>query len=281
MRIQKLNLTANSKKKESDFKARALTAIVFVIVVLALISVHKYTLACFFILVAIGCSYEYLKLFLANSSLALIISLTLAGGLIYLITIKNMSTDLFLSAFTLAFMIYSFISLYFKKGLKIHKFFPVGMCLSLIVTPLYLLGSHIYFSDDNYKVILFLLLMIWSADSFAYLVGRKIGKRKLFPSVSPNKSWEGFLASGIITLFLGIIIGAYMLPEISYVGLVLLILSAWLIGGIGDLVQSSVKRYTDVKDSGQLLPGHGGVWDRFDSFIFMCPMAYLILKYIA
>jgi phosphatidate cytidylyltransferase len=116
----------------------------------------------------------------------------------------------------------------------------------------------------------------WTNDTFAFLVGSKWGKRKLCPSVSPGKTVEGALG-GLIGSVLGIVAfgSIYGLPLFH------LIIIGFLVGitaPLGDLTESAIKRYTGVKDSGRLLPGHGGVLDRFDSIMFAVPVVYYYIK---
>ena len=119
--------------------------------------------------------------------------------------------------------------------------------------------------------------MIWINDSFAYLIGKNFGKQKLFESVSPKKTVEGFLGG----LFFSTI-GGYAIFEITQN----ILFSKWLIlsvivsvfGTIGDLIESKYKRQAEVKDSGTLIPGHGGLLDRLDSALFVAPFIYLFLR---
>ena len=124
------------------------------------------------------------------------------------------------------------------------------------------------------------LLAAWGTDIFAYAVGRRIGKHK-FSKISPNKSIEGCIAGTIgaiiLTIIYTIILNTRLNFSINYfiVSIMALILS--LIGQVGDFAASSIKRYNGVKDFSNLIPGHGGILDRFDSLIFIAPFAYFLL----
>lgn len=129
--------------------------------------------------------------------------------------------------------------------------------------------------DHGLALVLFTLLVIWSTDSGAYFTGRKLGKHKLWPSISPNKTIEGSIGGVVIALLAAVIFQLISMTfeDWGYVLILALIIS---IGGqIGDLVESGLKRHYQVKDSGTLLPGHGGVLDRFDSLLFVFPILYL------
>ncbi len=126
-------------------------------------------------------------------------------------------------------------------------------------------------------VLLYALFIVWSTDSGAYIFGRMLGRHKLAPRISPNKTWEGsisgtILATVICTLFIAFYpIFGYSTLELFFVTVVLSIA-----GQFGDLIESALKRYYGVKDSGKILPGHGGILDRFDSLLFVLPILHLI-----
>jgi phosphatidate cytidylyltransferase len=121
-------------------------------------------------------------------------------------------------------------------------------------------------------------IMLWTCDTGAYLVGRKLGKRKLFERISPKKTWEGSMGAALF-----VILVAFIFTQFDYFDI--LELHEWIIFGIltlifgtfGDLTESLLKRNIDVKDSGNLLPGHGGVLDRFDGLFLAVPAVYFYL----
>ena len=122
-------------------------------------------------------------------------------------------------------------------------------------------------------------LIIWASDVGAYVVGISIGKHKMFERVSPKKTWEGFFGGMLFALTTG-----FILSKTTINGNVLELwqwlvfaLTVFIFGTLGDLVESLFKRSLDVKDSGSLMPGHGGLLDRFDSAIIAAPVAYIFL----
>jgi phosphatidate cytidylyltransferase len=121
---------------------------------------------------------------------------------------------------------------------------------------------------------------IWTCDSVAYFVGRKFGKHKLFERVSPNKTWEGAIGGfiGAVTAFL--IAGAIALPYMSLGNALICGCIIGVFGQLGDLVESLLKRDANVKDSSSLVPGHGGVLDRFDSLLFVAPLIFFYLDFM-
>lgn len=112
----------------------------------------------------------------------------------------------------------------------------------------------------------------WASDTFAYFVGSAIGSHKLCPTISPNKTVEGFLGSVVGTTASVAALGAFF--SLPIVEMAVLGFCISLLATLGDLVESVAKRYTGIKDSGNIIPGHGGVWDRFDSVLFTAPLVY-------
>jgi phosphatidate cytidylyltransferase len=144
--------------------------------------------------------------------------------------------------------------------------------------------------DYNPKIIIGLFILIWTNDTFAYLVGKSIGKHKLFERISPKKTIEGFIGGVVFAVFAGFLISKlYIKPSVHFSEKSILI---WTIiavivgffGTIGDLVESKFKRIAGIKDSGNIMPGHGGILDRLDSVIFVAPIVFLfyqILNYVS
>jgi len=135
-------------------------------------------------------------------------------------------------------------------------------------------------SGDGAHLVLFLLTVIWLGDIAAYYGGRTFGRRPLAETVSPRKTLEG-AAAGLFGSFLGGLVGNFVfLPEISIVHCLLAAIICGIIGQFGDLAESLLKRHTGVKDSGNLLPGHGGILDRIDSLLFAGPAFYCYLRFL-
>jgi phosphatidate cytidylyltransferase len=129
--------------------------------------------------------------------------------------------------------------------------------------------------------LMYALLLNWAGDSGAYYIGRAFGKHKMAPRVSPNKSWEGAAASAVTSVLVG---GAYLwrfIPGTGAAGAIALTLAANAAGQLGDLVESAIKRGASVKDSSDILPGHGGFLDRVDSTLFTLPVIYLWVRLVA
>jgi len=124
------------------------------------------------------------------------------------------------------------------------------------------------------RFLLWTLFVVWAADAAAYLVGRAVGRRPLFPRVSPKKTVEGLLGSCLGAVLVGVVGYVLLRPELSAAQALILPVVLSLVGAVGDLVESALKREAGVKDSGKLLPGHGGMLDALDSAMFAVPAAF-------
>jgi phosphatidate cytidylyltransferase len=133
---------------------------------------------------------------------------------------------------------------------------------------------------ENPHWLMFALLVSWIGDTGAYYVGRKWGRHKMAPRVSPAKSWEGSAASIATAMAAGAVYLHFCLPAVSLPLALALSAAVDIAGQIGDLAESAIKRGAGVKDSGRLLPGHGGLLDRVDSTLFALPTVWLALRFI-
>ena len=278
----------------SVLKQRTLSAIVFVIIMLAGLIWNAWSFFTLFLIIQLGCLYEYQKL------LALIypsyqnISAVHKWGLLVVGCLMMMSLgplDLAISGisikyigsralpFVLGFMLIADI---FTKKINLQNWaisfaglVYIPLCLSLFF-PLKSFMPNIYFGSWPFSIPLLLIVSIWLNDTMAYLVGSLIGKTPLSP-ISPNKTWEGTIAGIILSVFIVSMVMAMLVPNqdkyIFYVSLI-----ASIAGNFGDLLESKLKRLAGVKDSGSMMPGHGGFLDRFDSILFATPFVWLILQ---
>lgn len=133
------------------------------------------------------------------------------------------------------------------------------------------------FPHFNPKVLIGVFFIVWIYDSMAYLFGSKFGKHKIHKKISPNKSWEGFIGGTVFALILGAA-NSLIFNQLSTVNWLFVALLVVVFGTLGDLFESIIKRRLKVKDSGTMLPGHGGLLDRFDSLLFVIPVVYVWLN---
>jgi len=149
-----------------------------------------------------------------------------------------------------------------------------------LITLMYIVPSMVFltlipklYPDYNTYILLYVFVLMWINDSLAFLIGKHFGKQKLFEKISPKKTVEGFLAGFIFTIIGGVII-SYLDQALSLYNWVVVGILVSVFGTLGDLVQSKFKRKALVKDSGKIMPGHGGVFDRMDSIIFSSTFVY-------
>lgn len=156
----------------------------------------------------------------------------------------------------------------YNSGKLIFSVIYVPMCFC------YALALPYFNSENAFTLeVFFLFILIWSSDSFAYVSGRLFGKHKMAPTISPKKTWEGFAGGVILTLIFSYFIEnhyGYLRGNWIIVGFLVAVFAP-----MGDLVESQLKRTFGVKDSGNIIPGHGGILDRLDSFMICAPVVYL------
>jgi phosphatidate cytidylyltransferase len=177
-----------------------------------------------------------------------------------------------------------FVLLFLIKDLFSEKTLPLFITKRYINTTFYLSSAFIfiiliadYYEEFNPNILLGSFIMVWVNDSFAYLVGKNFGKQKLFSSISPKKTVEGFLGGLFFSCISSYFIAKYT-NTLDFSNWLILAIIISVFGTLGDLIESKYKRQAGVKDSGVIMPGHGGLLDRLDSIIFAAPFIYLFLR---
>jgi phosphatidate cytidylyltransferase len=199
----------------------------------------------------------------------------------------NQNIELIALALALLVAIKCLFFLFDDKITVLNSFSKYVYLIGYILLPFVLL-TKIPFGKAGYnpKIIISIFILIWTNDTFAYIVGKSIGKRKLLEKVSPKKTIEGFLGGVVFAVLASYIISKYYI-EIAETNTFIWIITALIVGvfgTIGDLIESKFKRIAGVKDSGSIMPGHGGILDRLDSVIFVAPIIFLfyqILNYVS
>lgn len=158
-----------------------------------------------------------------------------------------------------------------------EPFASVGHTLLSVIWVVIPMISLIYIHTMDYKMLMLLFILIWVNDTFAYLTGMKFGKHKMWERHSPNKTWEGTFGGLFFCLLAAIFIGPVLTDEHSRILLAIIGLVSSVFGTLGDLVESMFKRSCGIKDSGNIMPGHGGILDRFDSLLASAPFLLAIL----
>ncbi|MBY0485726.1 MAG: phosphatidate cytidylyltransferase [Flavobacteriaceae bacterium] len=209
----------------------------------------------------------------------------------YEITVNVNQLNLVLLVITLVVSIKCIVFLFYDSIQKISNSSKYLYLLGYIILP-FIFITKISFGvkDYNPKIIIGLFILIWTNDTFAYIVGKSIGKHKLLERISPKKTIEGFVGGVIFAVIAGFLISKYYIQagpkhlDKSILIWTIIAVIVGVIGTIGDLIESKFKRIAGVKDSGKIMPGHGGILDRLDSVIFVAPFVFLfyqILNYVS
>ncbi len=196
----------------------------------------------------------------------------------YATAMIDISPLYFISPFLVCFAI---VELYNKNGKTLKNIAYDVFASVYIVLPFSLINIMLNDGTEfNGMILLAIFFLVWVNDTFAYLFGVSLGKHRMWERISPKKSWEGFIGGALSTAVVSYFGAKYFFPEMIWqmVGLSLVVV---VFGTYGDLFESQLKRQFGVKDSGNILPGHGGFLDRFDSFLFIIPMAMVYLQIVA
>ena len=204
------------------------------------------------------------------------------SGVVY-VAIMWLGTSYSEATFSLLFAVLGVISIYeiwkLRKGkTKVLAF--IYVLIPFFIIQLFGMKDHDYpNSPFDPSHILFMFVLTWTFDTFAYLFGVRFGKTKIMPSVSPKKSWEGFVGGFIFTIISAYLTASY-LPSIELNHAIVISIFLPFTATLGDFIESHYKRQAGVKDSGNFIPGHGGMLDRMDAFMITIPVLYIYLHII-
>lgn len=262
---------------------RTLSGVLYIsIIIFAMFTSREWFMGLFFVLAVITLS-EYLKLVHLTSYLAYFL---LAAGFYFL------SYNIFdINSVHLLLIICAFVNLFLLKDVLWVSKIPMFEKKKYITVVFYIISGFIFLTlipmiDGLFQpeLIVAVFILVWSNDTFAFLIGKNFGKHKLLERISPKKTVEGFIGGLAGALLAGFVI--FKLLEIYrpldaenyplWIWIVMAIIVA-VFGTIGDLIQSKFKRQAGVKDSGIIMPGHGGLYDRLDSIIYASPFVYAFL----
>ncbi|MFV5695522.1 phosphatidate cytidylyltransferase [Flavobacterium sp. LB3P122] len=207
------------------------------------------------------------------------------------ISINIQQLDVVLLVVALVISIKCILFLFYDNIQKISTSSKYLYLLGYIILPfIFITKISFGINDYNPKIIIGLFILIWTNDTFAYIVGKSIGRNKLFEKISPKKTIEGFFGGIVFAVVAGYLISKYYIranPQFSDRSVLIwtsIAVIVGIVGTIGDLIESKFKRIAGVKDSGSIMPGHGGILDRLDSVIFVAPIIFLfyqILNYVS
>ncbi|WP_421811201.1 phosphatidate cytidylyltransferase [Flagellimonas sp.] len=255
---------------------RSITGVIYVVLLLGAVFLSSDAFDFLFMAFGLGCLYEFKRIVRLKGYYIFMAYLALWWTFIYLTNDANVINLLMLCTITVDIALLRFL---FSKKPRVFSSFQ-----KFFIGLFYIGGGCIFLTMIPYKIdefaqflIMGIFILIWVNDTFAYLVGRTLGRTKLFPAVSPKKTIEGSVGGLIFALLAAYFLSWYetRLSVTEWMAMACLIVVA---GSLGDLLESKFKRMAGVKDSGAILPGHGGIWDRLDSLVFAAPFAYLILN---
>lgn len=250
---------------------------------------NEHALMALFFVFGIVALAEFMKLIQLKSFIPYIIFIVLyfVFGYWQLVLNSNEGLD---EATQILQVITIFVLLILIKDLFSEKTIPLFATKRFIITTFYISSSFVFLiliANFNYKfepaILLGSFILVWVNDTAAFLVGKNFGKQKLFPSISPKKTVEGFLGGLLFACIASYFIATFT-KTLNFNQWLILSIIISVFGTIGDLIESKFKRQAGVKDSGVIMPGHGGLLDRLDSIIFAAPFIYLflrILKYVS
>lgn len=270
----------------NSLKTRTITGIVFVAILVSATLIHAYSFALLFGLIACLSTLEFVKMLNVKSDFS--ISPWISGSLSFFVYFIS-----FLSTFEFISQKYILLTLLTLPLVMIFEMYRntnnaisnvLGSLFAIVYTslPFALLCNirNMNMSENSAaNFVLSYFFIIWIHDSGAYIIGSKFGKRRLFERISPKKSWEGLLGGVSFSMIFAYVIHSIypFMPLPQWMLLALLIV---LTANFGDLTESMLKRNVGVKDSGNLLPGHGGLLDRFDAVLLSAPFVFVYLQLI-
>ncbi|MFA8299336.1 MAG: phosphatidate cytidylyltransferase [Hyphomicrobiales bacterium] len=269
----------------NNLVTRTITGIVFAILVIGAIIWNPFILALLMAIFTFIGSKEYVMLLKNKQIYHKLTPFICSSLIIYIISAfvgLNLLSSSYLFIIPIIAFLYVLISLFnpharpFEEiGSAIFGFLYVPIPFSMMI---WAIDFHPSSGSMNFYTLLGFFIILWMNDTFAYLTGSLIGKHKLFPRISPKKTWEGSIGGAVFGLLFAV--GIYFTTNTLTIQSWLIIgLLTVILGSLGDLVESMLKRNANVKDSGAILPGHGGVLDRFDAALFSIPFitAYLYM----
>lgn len=264
---------------------RALSGLVFVSVLIFSILFSKISFICLFFILMIFCLYEFKKIIRLKSVFPYIIGtlLFVYGNILNVDDVPSKTIFEYVGALLFLTIFGTFASILFaKKEEVISHLGKIFLAIIYIVVPFTLIVQIPFLNSTfNYinSTILGVFILIWTNDSFAFLVGKNFGKHKLFERISPNKTIEGFVGGMVFTFLVSFIL-ANQFTTLSFIQWIVIAGIVSIFGVLGDLIESMFKRQAGLKDSSNFIPGHGGFLDRFDSVIFAAPFIFIYLQLV-
>ncbi len=262
---------------------RALSGAVYILLLLTCLLYSDTTFYLLFGLFLALAVLEFCKLVQLRCYLPMVLTILVYGGACFFSTSHAVELVALILTIGVSFKLLLFL---FSKHDAPHTLFEKWLyVIGYLILPFVLITKiPMGINGYNPKIILGVFILIWTNDTWAYIIGKSIGRHKLFERISPKKTKEGFIGGFVVTVGTSVLIASYFIGTSNlkiWIGIGILVS---IFATLGDLIQSKFKRLAGVKDSGKIMPGHGGILDRLDSIIFVSPFIFLfyqILKYVS
>lgn len=250
-------------------KQRIITALVALLLLVPIIIYGKWPFIIFAYLLATIALFELMRMYAKDVAILYTFAAT---PFLWLILLANDGLQLGTYALDMSSILIIMLVLLLTLSVLTKNRFTFDQASFVLFATLYV-GAAFYFLLETRMVglnyFLFILFLVWSTDSGAYFVGKSLGKRKLWPAISPNKTVGGALGGLAMALIVGVVFQMVYPFDYSFIYIIFISLVISIAGQLGDLVASAIKRHYDIKDFGKIFPGHGGVLDRVDSLLFV------------
>lgn len=256
----------------------------FVVLVIGSILFSKYAFAVLMLFVSLIGTYELLNLQLQSKLKPSLSWPVLLSNLLFYAILSLVALNFLAAKFLvliLLLILLPFLHALFSKTYTFPEiaaaYWPSLLLVSLPASLLIFMYNSSFIGDiAGAQLIISILIMVWINDVFAYLVGVSIGRHRLFERISPKKSWEGSIGGLIFTISAAVLYSYFtdFVPLVTAISLAAIVV---LFGSLGDLIESMIKRQANVKDSGKIIPGHGGILDRFDATFYAVPFVFIYL----
>jgi len=257
---------------------RALSGAVYVLLLVGATLYSQYSFLLLFGFLLLFSVVEFCKLVSLKPIIPLIIATV--GYVLSNLDHSVKTNEILLLIAALLVSIRALLFLFEKKDKFLDTQAKYVFLIGYLIIPI-IIFTKIPFINNQYvpQIIISILVIIWANDTFAYLVGITMGKNKLFERISPKKTIEGFVGGVIFAVVAGILLAVFYIHE-PIIRWIIIAMTVSAFGTLGDLIESKFKRIAGVKDSGNIMPGHGGFLDRLDSIIFVAPFVYLFYQII-
>jgi phosphatidate cytidylyltransferase len=274
-------------KQPYNFQVRIVTALIFGVLLISTIFLSIYAFAALMLLAVVLGMTEFYHFLSVKLALSQKITGYISGAALFVLVVlvNNHVMDADWLWLIVPALLAPFVSVMFSRSnLGIESAGATLAGIAFIALPLSLLVSIMGFNDDflymsGAELVMMFLILIWVYDSAAYIIGSGIGKNKLFKRWSPAKTWEGSIGGLFFTILAATAI-SLVYEEIAFIHWLIIAFLTTIFATLGDLCESMLKRNAGIKDSGKLLPGHGGILDRFDALFFSAPLVFLYIKFV-